>query len=253
MVRTYGIEREQFIVRDGKIVTAIDELLPELHRICDANCLPRDLFGYELFAGQVEDRTEPKESVEEIIQALEVNDAILAEAGELLGLQFLAAEYVSEEDLGELAVNGFSERHQQIWEAIPYERKVAASQVAAIHVHVSVSPEQALRVLRACNRERHIMDGLNKVSDASGGKRLAAYRTMAETDGTPPFFSEVSELLSYIEEHGGERDVWDLVRYKPTTGTVEFRMFGTTASKETIKGCIRAASYQVLATDGFAW
>ncbi len=236
MVRTLGVEREQFIVRDGRIVPAIDELLPRLYQLCREKGLPSSLFGYELFAGQVEDRTEVKESADGIIQALRRNDEILVEAGSSLGLQFRSADYVPQEELGELVVNGFSERHRQIWEAIPYERKVAASQVAAIHVHVGVSAEEAVKVLRYCREG--VIDRLGEISNGSGGRRLAAYRAMAETYGAPPEFSSIFELTSYIDERGGERNVWDLVRYKLTTGTVEFRMFGTTASMETVRRCV---------------
>jgi len=234
--RTLGVERERFILRSGEIVPSIDKLLPELHRFCGERGLPLDLFGYELFAGQVEDRTRPTESVDGIMIALDENDQTLREVGDCLGLQFRCIEYVTEEELGELVVNGFSERHKQIWSAIPHARKVAASQVAAIHVHVSVTPGEAVQVLNHCRID--VIDELAKLGDFSGGKRLAAYRTMAETDGVPPKFSDPVGLMSYIKTKGGERNVWDLVRYKPLTGTVEFRMFGTTESQMAIRSCV---------------
>jgi len=239
MVRTLGVEREQFILRNGRIVPAIDELLPKLYQFCEAKGLPTANFGYELFAGQIEDRTSIEKSVSGVIRALQRNEEILAEVGAGLGLQFWPTDYATEEELGDLVVNGFSERHQQIWEAIPYERKVAASQVAAIHVHVSASAEEAVRVLNYCRED--VIDRLGAISNESRGKRLAAYRAMAETYGIPPEFASTLELASYIEERGGERNVWDLIRYKPTTGTVEFRMFGTTASKRVIRQCVEEA------------
>jgi len=236
MGRTIGIERESFICRNGSVVPLIDELLPALHRFCGDRRLPLELFGFELFAGQVEDRTTPTESVDEVLGMLKRNEEILRIVGDDLGLHFRCTEYVTEVELGELVVNGFSERHQEIWDAITHERKVAASQVAAIHVHVSVTLEEAVMVLNHCRPS--VVEKLSGLSDNSGGKRLAAYQTMAETDGAPPEFSDTAELLAYIDEHGGERNVWDMVRYKPTTGTVEFRMFGATESEGVIRRCV---------------
>lgn len=242
-MRTLGVERESFMMRNGSIVPLINELLPKLHRFCDENNIPIDRFGYELFAGQVEDRTGGEDSVDEVMRVLGENEQILRDVGGRLGLQFRCVEYVTEEELGKLVVNSFSERHQQIWSEIPHERKVAASQVAAIQVHVSVGQVEAARVLNYCRKG--VIDELVQLGDFSGGKRLAAYRTMAEVYGDPPIFRTVSELMEYINEKGGERDVWDLVRYKPSTGTIEFRMFGATESDEDVRLFIEKAYYLV--------
>jgi gamma-glutamyl:cysteine ligase YbdK (ATP-grasp superfamily) len=239
MERTLGVEREWFMMHDGRVVPRIDELLPRLYRFCEENNLPEELFGYELFAGQVEDRTRPEESVDGVMRALAENERVLRVVGAGIGLEFRCVEYLTEEELGELVVNGFSERHRRIWAEIPHARKVAASQVAAIHVHVRVTPEEAVRALNRCRRS--VIDEFAAMGDFSGGKRLSAYRTMAETDGVPPEFSNTAELMAYIEKRGGERNVWDLVRYKPATGTIEFRMFGTTESGADIRRYVEKA------------
>ena len=54
------------------------------------------------------------------------------------------------------------------------------------------------------------------------------------------FFSTFLDLLRYNETKGGERNNWDLVRYKHRTRTVEFRMFGTTPDIEEIVGYVKA-------------
>lgn len=58
---------------------------------------------------------------------------------------------------------------------------------------------------------------------------------MARTYGVPPEFKDTQSLLSYITSKNGEKNVWDLVRYKPSTETIEFRMFGATDNKENIR------------------
>jgi hypothetical protein len=46
--------------------------------------------------------------------------------------------------------------------------------------------------------------------------------------------------MERITSKGGEKNVWDLVWYKPSTKTVEFRMFGVTPNVEEILGYIKA-------------
>src|SRR3990167_1222628 len=164
-MRTFGIERERFISNaQGQIVSAIGKLLPRTHKIAHERRVPEDLFGFELFAGQIEDRTLPCYDIVSLREALVANDDMLLGAASELGLIF----------------------------------------------------------------------------DHSGFRRINAYRTMAETDGIPPTFSGFSEVMSYITSKGGEKDVWDLVRFKPSTDTVEFRMFGATPSIDEIIGYVNA-------------
>ncbi len=223
---TIGIEREWFILKDNKIAPFIGKLLPELEIECTRRNLPKELFSFELFAGQVEDRTRVASSVQEALCFLHSNEEILMAVGRRLGLQFLCTEYVSEEDLGELVVNPFNPRHKEIWQGLQKIEKVSASQVAAIHIHISATLEEAMCVLNFCRKP--IIDDLCKLGDFSSGKRMESYRTMAKVYGDPPEFENSNDLLSYIKNKGGEKNVWDLVRYKPSTGTVEFRMFGAT-------------------------
>lgn len=236
MATTIGIERERFIVsrKRKKIVPAIGALLPLVWEIAAKEKLPANLFGYELFAGQIEDRTPPCESLSMIEKTLRINDDIINRAGMNNGLEFDFSEFVEEQQITRLEVNPFDQRHKGIWQSISAERRSAASRVAAIHVHLAVAEEQAVALLNFCRKK--VITPLIKAGDHSNGRRIATYRIMSQSEGTPPLFRGFEELLAYIDSKGGERNVWDLVRYKPSTKTVEFRMFGATADiKEIIK------------------
>ncbi len=238
-MQTYGIERERFIVNaQGKIIPVIGKLLPCTYQIANGQGVSERLFSYELFAGQIEDRTPPCYDLEAIKTALQINNKILLEAACAFELSFDHSEFVEEERVAAFEVNPFDERHQKIWASIPHERRVAASVVAAIHVHISSSKDEAVRILNLCRE--NVINYLIRVGDHSSLKRINAYRTMAETDGVPPMFSDSSEVMNYITSKGGEKNVWDLVRFKPSTGTVEFRMFGATSSIEEILGYVDA-------------
>ncbi|MFH1667512.1 MAG: glutamate-cysteine ligase family protein [Candidatus Komeilibacteria bacterium] len=263
MKRTIGIEREWFILREGKIVPLIGILLPQLQMISKEinghntseddlihpelinlpkpfkSIADKDVFGFELFAGQVEDRTHIHKAIEDVIANLGANEKILVFIGRKLGLEFKCVDFVPEEELGTLVVNPFDERHQEIWSKLEHHRKVGASQVAAIHVHVGVTEDEVVRVLNYCRPG--VINYLAAMGDFSNGQRLAGYRVMAGVYGDPPIMDSFEDTLRYIERKGGERDVWDMVRYKPRTKTIEFRMFGATNNYVKIREFIAAS------------
>lgn len=238
-MKTYGIERERFIANAaGLIVPAIGTLLPAVHETAHKNGISPSLFTHELFAGQIEDRTPPCASVDAIKHALCENDRILVNSASALGFTFDYSEMLDANRITSLDVNPFDVRHKDIWVKLPKERKIAASVVAAVHVHVSCGEEEAVRVLNACRNS--VIEELIDLGDHSHGQRIQAYRAMAETDGTPPEFGSFTGVMAYIEFRGGEKNVWDLVRYKPSTKTVEFRMFGTTSDTNEIATYVEA-------------
>ncbi len=238
-MRTFGVERERFIVNaQSIIVPEIGRLLPVVHRHARERGVSENLYSYELFAGQIEDRTPPSSTLEGIRTALLENERIMQEAARELGLGFDHSEFVEAKFVDAFEVNPFDERHRKIWDSIPSERRIAASVVAAIHVHISVTGKEAVKILNICRSD--VINRLISLGDHSNLRRINAYRTMAETDGVPPMFASFSEVKAYIGSKGGEKNVWDLVRYKPSTKTVEFRMFGATPSIEEILGFVTA-------------
>lgn len=240
MNTTLGIERERFIISryNNKIVSAIGTLLPKVQKIGKNMGLPVNLFGYELFAGQIEDRTLPCDSLPMLKNALIANDSVMDEVANQDGLAFDFSEFVEENQIEKLEVNPFDQRHQNIWRSISSERRSAASRVASVHVHLSVCEHKALRLLNACRKTE--IERLISIGDHSQGRRIETYRKMAETDGIPPEFRSFEDVLAYINSHGGEKNVWDLVRYKPSTKTIEFRMFGSTNSVREVIGYVKA-------------
>jgi len=158
--------------------------------------------------------------------ALIINDEILEQAAIRHGLGFDFTEFVEDFQMKDLVVNPLNKRHSEIWKTIFSEQRLAASRVAAVHVHIATTATQAVSLINLCDKDT--IARLSEIGDHSNGKRIAAYRIMTQSKSIPPRFVDVDELLKYIEGHKGERNVWDLVRYKPTTQTTEFRMFGTT-------------------------
>lgn len=237
--KTFGIERERFILNaQNQIVPEIGKLLPLVQKIARERDVSMDRFTYELFAGQIEDRTPPCCDLFSLRDSLVVNDNILNLAINKLNLSFDYSEFVDVEKIASFDVNPFDERHKKIWASIPEERRMSASVVAAVHVHISVNEDDAVQLLNLCRKD--VVDHLISLGDHSCFKRINAYRIMAETDGVPPLFSNFSEVMNYITLSGGEKNIWDLVRYKPSTGTVEFRMFGTTPNVDEIIGYVNA-------------
>ncbi len=129
-MRTFGIERERFIMSRGQIVPAIGILLPRVHETAKNNNLPEKLFSYELFAGQIEDRTPPCRSLEEIKSALVLNDKIMSATAKQLGLAFDYSEIIDPDKITALEVNPFDSRHKNIWSSISLKKRIAASIVA---------------------------------------------------------------------------------------------------------------------------
>ena len=239
-MRTFGIERERFIINvQKKVVSAIDDLLPRVHQIAREQGISSNLFTYELFAGQIEDRTPPCSDFKKLQKALLINDGILLEAANGLELSYDNSEFIEKNRVVAFEVNSFDKRHQEIWTSISNDKKIAASIVAAIHVHISVFDEtEVVRVLNICRKK--IINELIRIGDHSNLKRIKNYQTMAGTNCIPPKFVNFLEVMEYIASKGGEKNVWDLVRYKASTKTIEFRMFGATPNIKEIIGYVRA-------------
>jgi len=217
-METFGIERERFITKNNEIVPEIGILLPRVIEIARKELIDENRFTYELYAGQIEDRTSVCNSLKSLRESLIENDLILTEASRLLGLDYEYSEYVDESRLTNLKPNPFNARHQSIFESISLEQRIAASQVAAVHIHIGVDKDDIVRCL---NVSRDELSNLIRLGDHSNGKRIKSYSTMAGIQQFPPIFGSMEEVINYIEIKGGEKNVYDLIRYKPSTGTIE--------------------------------
>jgi gamma-glutamyl:cysteine ligase YbdK (ATP-grasp superfamily) len=225
-METFGIERERFITnKNNEIVTEIGILLPKVIEVARSRLIDESRFTYELYAGQIEDRTTVCSGLRDLRESLIENDSILEEAASSFGLSYECSEYVDRIRLTDLKPNPFNSRHQTIFKNISLDQKIAASQVAAVHIHIGVNKDDVVRCL---NVDRIELDNLIKLGDHSNGKRIKSYSTMAGTQQFPPLFDSIEEVMRYIESKGGEKNVYDLIRYKPSTSTIEFRMFGIT-------------------------
>lgn len=225
-MKTLGIERERFIINNkNEIVPEIGILLPEVNSLANERSIDNNCFTYELFAGQIEDRTTICNNLKELKKALQENDLILNQAANKLGLDYEYSEFVDGNRLTDLKVNPFNQRHQEIFAKISTEQKIAASQVAAVHVHIGVESHEVTSIL---NSNRDQLQYLIKLGDHSQGKRINSYQIMAGEQQFPPLFNNIDEVMNYIKAKDGEKNVYDLIRYKPSTGTIEFRMFGIT-------------------------
>lgn len=171
-------------------------------------------------------------------QELQTNDEVLKLAAGVVGIAYDHSEFVEACQFSSLQVNPFDQRHQDIWQNLTPDMQLAASAVAAVHVHIEVDQHTAVGVLNRCRQE--LIDRLTSFGDHTDGQRIASYRHMARTMGVPPQFTSPADVEAYIARKGGEKNVWDLVRYKPSTQTVEFRMFGATPSIPEIIGYARA-------------
>lgn len=239
-MRTVGVERERFMVEPstGQIVSGIGELLPVVWQLADQKGLDKGRFTYELYAGQVEDKTPACASLEEVEEELERNESVLRAAAWMVGVAYDHAEFVEASQIESLMVNPFNQRHQSIWESLDDQTRLAASAVAAVHVHVGVEPSVAVATLNYCRED--ILGWLIALGDHSDGRRIESYRAMAGSNGVPPWFGCYAEVEQYITDKGGEKNVWDLVRYKPSTQTVEFRMFGASPCQSEIITYVQA-------------
>jgi len=226
-----GVERERFIVKNGIIVPMIGELLPVVKKKAKEEGIDPNQFSYELESSQIEDRSKVCDSVADLRRSLLENDDILALAAELLELDYEFSEYVEASRFSELKVNSFNERHQILFEKLNNEMKMCAAQVAAIHVHFGVNRRDIVRCL---NIQKEKLEYLIKLGDHSNMLRMKSYLKISNNVCFPPEFNSYDEVMNYISSKGGEKNVYDVIRYKPSTETIELRMFGTTSDNEEV-------------------
>lgn len=235
-----GIERECFITDgDGMIVPDAPRALtyiqergwePPSHEQGNHFDL-NQVIGYELSACQIETRTRPL-PIEEIAAELSWQDRELSRSLASLGLSTLHTE-VAPESMPLDVYPDPTGRYATIIKTMPREVLLAACRVIGTHVHVGMpNHETALRVY---NRVIGECNALCELGDSSSGERLAIYKIVAPDAAPKPFatwqtFFEIALEREFAED---PRKCWTLIRIS-AHGTIEFRMFGATASLERI-------------------
>lgn len=224
-----GVEREQFTTDlSGAIVPsspAYIQALAGLPRI------DRVDFGFELSACQIESKVGPT-TLADLPSLLEQAEKRLEHVDRQLGHRRVNLE-VAPIDMPLDIYPDPTGRYQQITRNMPAETLRAACRVAATHVHVGVrNIEHAIDAFNAAieHVEELIRDG-----DGSGGERIALYKTMAK-EFTPRRIESADDFFERACSAGYEHDprsCWTIVRIS-VHGTIEFRMFGATDSREKI-------------------
>lgn len=222
MASYIGVERERFLVdQEGFLMPYADEFLAKIKN-------PK--WTYELSACQVEDRTTPRKTTTAIKNEMQRNDKMGRIIAEKMHLDLQNIEVASPN----MPLNVYPDpRYLEIVQHITEERLKAACQVTGTHFHIGMKDlESAIRVANIF--AQHI-DMLSEMGDHSKMERLRLYKVMAP-NYLPPIYESVHHFFEMASEQGfteNPRNCWHLVRIS-IHGTVELRMFGSTADIDEI-------------------
>lgn len=222
-----GIERECFLLgEDGNHIAEAPKVLSKLSAHNDTR------FGYELSACQIETRTRPLDPRACVRSELEDIEQTLATAVCDCGLSHTYDE-VAPETMPLDVYPDPTGRYQTIRKTLSRHALLAGCRIIGTHVHIGM-PDHA-SALRVYNEVVAHTDFLACLGDGSDGRRLAIYRTMAPTAHPKPHASWNALYQSALSEGFAEdpRRCWWLIR-PSVHGTIEFRMFGATASINSI-------------------
>ncbi len=238
-----GVEREAFICnRDGQIVPKAVEVLKRVTRPRTTGNYwsgdhfqswtpPKEWYGYELSACQIECRVGPSK-LDSLEDDLEEVDSVLNEG---LGMCKLTAEHI-EIAPADMPLDVYPDptgRYQKITQDMPRDVLLAACRVAGTHVHIGMRDHES--ALRTYNYVIRHMGELCEMGNGSFGERLAIYKQMAP-DYEPRPYASWDDYYQYAVEKGFDTDprkCWTLIRIS-VHGTIEFRMFGATESIDRI-------------------
>ncbi len=212
-----GVEREAFLVKEGKIVPISPEVLKHL---------PQDgKYGYELSACQLEDRVGPV-YLFHLREALLQNEREIKKVERKLGFQRLYQE-VGPPDMPLDVYPDPTGRYERITKNMPRHILSAACRVTGIHIHIGMPDHRT--ALAVYNKAVDHYRELCRAGDGSKGERLKIYRTMAP-DYQPRSYGSWKEFYDEAIKKGFAEDprkCWHLIRMS-VHGTIEFRMFGAT-------------------------
>jgi gamma-glutamyl:cysteine ligase YbdK (ATP-grasp superfamily) len=244
-----GVEREAFIVdsqNEDIIVPVADKIYADFESkgipIDAQSCFGPDSItwdrsnpsevSYELSNCQIESRVGPTTLIKLSIALQETSDRLDALVGNSRLYQVSHKEIASEN----MPLDVYPDptgRYQEITRDMQKEVLLAACRVAGTHVHIGMRDHES--ALRTYNYVIRHIDELCEVGNGSFGERLAIYRQMAP-DYRPRMYKNWDEYYQYAVEKGFETDprkCWTLIRIS-VHGTIEFRMFGATASIDRI-------------------
>lgn len=227
-----GVEREYFIAdRNDRIVPRAPELLRAMQSVrCGSGRTepldPTRLFTYELSACQIEGRTNPCASPEELELELRTNQDILRTGMEAMGCRPCYQE-VGPANMPLSIFPDPTGRYQEIVRQMSTDKLRAACSIIGTHIHIGM-PDHAT-ALRVYNRVIKYTARLCRIGDHSGGQRLRIYHELSP-ECVPTVYPSWKVYYDYCKENGFSKDprcCWTLIRIS-VNGTIEFRMFGTT-------------------------
>ncbi len=241
-----GIERECHLTDlDGNIVPWAPQVLEWLwkHHGSRSRC-----YGYELSACQLEDRFSNPVAIDDVRQELLLNEAGIQPAEQALGFR-RAFHGVAPEDMP-LDVYP-EERYLRITKELPEAVLRAACRVAGVHIHIGMS--DYVTALEVYNRVIKELPRLYEIGFTNTGDRLGLYRDVVRngiakserirlfekhlvTAPEPPHYRGWQEFYERAKRDGFDRDprrLWDFIRISKH-GTIEFRVFDTTADIDQI-------------------
>jgi len=223
-----GIEREAFLAdRTRTIVPQASSVLALWQKGADNGHYIEGEFGYELSACQIESHSGPCRT-RELEERLDATERRLNWVLAACGLQLLHTE-VGPDDMPLDVFPDPEGRYARITKGMPRHVLLAACQVIGTHVHVGMPDHET--ALRVYNRVIPHCDELCAVGDGSSGRRLEIYRHVTP-DADPKPYESWEEYYRIAQEKGFAEDprrFWSLIRIS-VHGTIEFRMFGATAS-----------------------
>lgn len=219
-----GVEREFFLLNsEGRIAPIAPAVLEKIP--------PSEAYSYELSACQLETKIGPCE-IGQLKKELVKSEKELIRAEKKMGFRRSCCE-VAPDDMPLDIFPDPTGRYQKITAGMPREIILAACRIIGTHVHIGMpDPETALKVY---NRVIMHTDELCSLGDGSGGERLEIYKFMVP-DFLPSSYSGWKEYHREAVKKGFEEDprkCWHLIRIS-VHGTIEFRMFGTTADLDKI-------------------
>jgi gamma-glutamyl:cysteine ligase YbdK (ATP-grasp superfamily) len=238
-----GVEVEGFLVDPdtNAVVPRAAEFLDEMRG---------STWGHELSACQVEFRTRPltnfSQTKDELTELFADGEARARELGLVLRYTEVGPAEMP------LTIYPHSTRYRQIAAEMDEEKLRAACRVAGVHLHYGVANwSDALAVY---DRLRRALPNLIKMGDRSDGERMRLYRLVSKRRD-PPELKTTDDLVREAMIDGffeNPRGCWWLLRIS-TYGTVEVRVFGTTADPHTIVDWIREVSQIARPSVGGHW